>query len=203
MSSVSLRRASGSAFVGLIIVSAVMYGDLMGAFGDPDHVFAEHYASEANRRNDIIGAYLLAFAGLAFLVFSRTFGARAEDAPAAIWPHIAAAVGALFSGLLITAAAALSAVSLSIVFGEGFGDERPFNSGYAIVPQLGTVLLVVAAPLAAAAFILAVTFARPGLSAVDMVFGLACAVALVFGVLYIPLLALPVWVLVATMKWAH
>jgi hypothetical protein len=197
MSAAALTRISGLVVVGLLIAGSVLLGDLMGAFGDPDRVFEEHYAESSNRFADIAGGYVLVLAALAFLVFSEGLRAQLRDDAAQELPlSLAAATGVLFSASLIAAAAALSAVSLSITFGESFGDDRPFNSGYAMVPQVGSVLVIVAAPLAASAHICTVVIAgRTRLSLTARAVSLFCAVALLFSVLYLPLFALPVWIL--------
>jgi hypothetical protein len=90
-------------------------------------------------------------------------------------------------------------VSLSVTFGESFDDERPFSSAYAMVPQVGSMLVIIAAPLVAAFHIAATALAggrrlSPLVRAVSVV----CSFLLLFSVLYIPLLALPVWVLVVS-----
>jgi hypothetical protein len=202
MSDRVLIRLSGSAFVLLLLASGALFGELLGAFGDPDSVFEDHYASAANRRGDIAGAYVLAFTGIAFLVFSSRLQADLTSGTSeAMLSRLASASAIVFSALLIVSAAALSAVSFSISFGEAFGDDRPFNSGYALMPQLGAVLLVIVAPLVAASYIVAFSLAaREHLSSLVMAVSLFCALVLLFSVLYLPLLALPVWVLVMAFK---
>jgi hypothetical protein len=172
----------------------------MGAFGDPDRVFEEYYASASNRRGDVAGAYVLTAAGISFLVYSSAEQASIRGGNV-ITARLSTASAVVFAALLVIAAAALSAVSFSIAFGESFGDERPFSSAYAIVPQLGAVLLVAVAPLVASLHMVATVLAGRGhFSTVVTVTSLVCAIALLFSVLYIPLLALPVWVLVTAFR---
>lgn len=201
LSATSLIRLSGLAFIGLLIASTAMFGELLGAFGDPDHVFEEYYARAANRRGDVAGAYLLSLTGIAFLVFTSALQTQLLDGQAATnLRRLAGASGVIFTALLIASAAVLSTVSFSIAFGESFGDERPFNSGYAMMPQLGAVLLVVVAPLLAALHIATFTFAvRRSLPPLVKVVSGLCAFALLFSVLYLPLMALPAWVLLMSL----
>jgi hypothetical protein len=191
----------GLAFVLLLGASAVMLGELAGAFGDPDHVFADYYSKASNRWGDIAGGYLLTFAGVAFLVFAGGMEERLRQASGdSSAGRFARSSGTLFAALVIVSAAAWMTVSLSVNFGEGFGDERPFSSGYAMMPQLGAVVIMVIAPIAASAHILAVTLAfRRLVPAFVTVTGYVCAAALLLSVLYIPFVALPVWVLIVSL----
>jgi hypothetical protein len=190
-------RISGVVFVVLLLASTAMFGELMGAFGDPDHVFEEYYSHEANRRRDVAGAYLLVACSVAFLVFSNSLAAQLGRAQS-LAPMVSGSA-IVFSALLAVAACLLGAVSLSITFGESFDDQRPFNSAYAMVPQAGSMLVIVAAPLVAAFHIAVVGLAgKQRLSPPVRTVSFVCSFLLLFSVLYLPQLALPAWVLVAS-----
>ena len=70
MSDVRVLRLSAVGFLVLLIAASASFGELMGAFGDPDHVFEDYYSKSANHRQDVAGAYLLTLTGIAFLIFS-------------------------------------------------------------------------------------------------------------------------------------
>jgi hypothetical protein len=192
-----IAASSGLLFVVLLLVASVCLGELLGAFGDPDDVFEEHFSTPSARALDIVGGYLLTMAGISFAVFVATHSRR-EALGRGMADAIAYVLGLLFSALVVGAAACLMTVSLSIVYGEAFGDDRPFNAAYAIVPQIGCVLFVITAPLAAAGHILATAIASRGEAPrLLTALGIVCAFALLFSVLYLPLFALPLWVLIA------
>jgi hypothetical protein len=131
-----IAASSGLLFVVLLLVASACLGELLGAFGDPDDVIEEHFSTPSARALDIVGGYLLTLAGISFAVFAATHSRR-EALGRGIADAIAYVLGLLFSALIVGAAACLMTVSLSIVYGEAFGDDRPFNAAYAMVPQSG------------------------------------------------------------------
>jgi hypothetical protein len=184
-------------FVVLLLAGSACLGELLGAFGDNDHVFEAHFGDPTARVLDIAGGYLLTLAGISFAVFavscSRPVQVSGLDS---MLLGTAQATGLLFSALLIVAASVLMTVSLSIVIGEAYGDPRSFNPAYAMIPQAGCALAVVVAPIAAAAHIASHTAARRHSAPRALtILGAVCATALLFSILYLPLLALPLWVL--------
>jgi hypothetical protein len=80
----SARRwaaASGFAFVGLFVAAVLVSGGQLGSAGDPDRQFVSYFSDTTNRVRDIVGAYFLVAAGLAFVVFLANMHAMLPDAP--------------------------------------------------------------------------------------------------------------------------
>lgn len=194
---------SGAAFVVFFVTALVMLGDQLGSVGDPDRQFISYHADVGNRAQDIAGAYLLIGAAVAFLAFMTHIYAllrRTDDA--SILPIVALASGVALVVMLVAAAAALSAVSVSLAFADVFGEE-PHQFGpdvSRLATQLGFLSLVFGMLLASS------TVAATSLSAMkSAVFprwliwlGLVAAVVLLFSFFFLPVVALLIWVLVVS-----
>jgi hypothetical protein len=189
---------SAGAFVVLFVVSAVLLGDVLGGFGDPDEVFVEHYGDSARRAGDVAGSVFLLLLGGVFVWHvdgvRRAFGvepAQGVDAP------MLASVGFAFA--LLVAAAALATVPLGRELGNLFDERHPRLEGAETAPlaQFGYVLLFGAGGIAAAACLV---FTSLELRSTDapgwlVVTGFAASLLLLFGtVAFMPFLALPAWV---------
>ncbi len=115
----------GFAFVALFVAAMIASGGQLGSAGDPDRQFVSYFNDTGNRARDIGGAYLLAAAGLAFVVFlAQMYTTLRERAVGRLLPLTALGTGLIFVALLFAAAAALSAVSTSLAFAAIFDEER-------------------------------------------------------------------------------
>jgi hypothetical protein len=116
---------TGAIFSVLFIGGVVVFGELLGSFGDSDATFERYFASNSNRTGNLVGGALLGGAGLIFLWFLLHLVRRLlrDDGRIEILPLIALTSGLVFVALLLGAAAALVTVPFTLVFG-GFYDEE-------------------------------------------------------------------------------
>lgn len=153
-------RLAGLAFVVLFVAGVALFGELLGAAGDPDSTFDAYFSERGNRARDIAGGYLLAMSGVALIAFAHELERRLRE-PAEVGARFGLVFlfGATAGGLIMVAAAALMTVSLAISFGRAFDDTGQFATGASALPQFGYVLLCVLAVIPAAAMIVAASLA--------------------------------------------
>ena len=184
----------------------ILLGDQLGSVGDPDSQFMSHFSDSGKRAKDIVGAYLLACAALAFLLFLAGLSAflRTESDRIAAVAQVSMISGLAFVAALLVGAASLSAVSSSVAYADLFGEpSHQFGADVTrLATQLGFMLLVfgmLAAALSIAAICASAlqTSIFPGWLAW---LGIAAAAVLLFGFFFIPIFALPVWVLAVSLS---
>lgn len=196
---------SGVAFAALFVAGILTLGKLGGSFGDSDETFISYYADSGNRARDIVGAYLLAGAGLSFLWFLSHLRGRLRAAgdEAARLSGVAFVSSIVFVAMLFAAGAALVTVNASLAFGDLFDEEGRQLEGpeVSILPQLGYVLLFLYGGFAAALTVATTSLAalRIGLFPTWLAWlGFAAAVLLLFAIGFVPIFALPIWALGAS-----
>lgn len=151
---------AGLAFVVLFVAGVALFGELLGAAGDPDPTFDAYFSDRDNRARDIAGGYLLAVSGVALIVFAHEIEQRLrEPVEAGTRFGLVLLFGAIAGMLIMVAAAALMTVSLGISFGRAFDDTGQFATGASALPQFGYVLLCVLAVIPAAAMIVVASLA--------------------------------------------
>jgi hypothetical protein len=188
----------GAAFVVLFAAAFVVsLGDLVGSFADPDRVFVDRFADGGNRARDIVGSYLLALAGLAFVWFAHALSRQAETrrVPLLI-------TGSIAAGGIVIAAVAFATVPMSLWFGS-LVDDPGVQEGQAVLPQFGYVALGMGAMLPAAAFIVVVA-RTPGLVPrwLSVVSYPVSALVAVTALLFMPLFVFVAWVVaVVATQW--
>jgi MFS family permease len=161
---------------------------------------ADYYSDRGNRILMIVSAYLFVVSGLVFLHFITGIRARlVADARHAAEGTFVVAAGAVFVGLLMAGAMALAAVPASISFDSSSGTGVPTSGDVvSIIQSAGYGMILVGGMLSAAAMILAAsllimrTRLLPGWTAW---LGFAAAVVLLFAVVWVPQIALVIWVL--------
>ncbi len=158
------------------------------------------YADHGHRLTNIIGAYLLAFCGLFFLWFASGLRQRlrAAEGPGGRLADVALGGGVLCVGLFWVGAAALVAVS----GGESFGGQPLTNADIArFLPQVGFPAILIFAMFGAIALIDATSIVIMRTGVLPRWFawlGFVSAVVLLFGAVFIPMIALPIWLLAAS-----
>jgi hypothetical protein len=157
---------------------------------------ANYYNDKGNRAQIIIGSYLLVLAGVFFFWFLASLRVKllaAEGAPGRL-TSIVFGSGLVFAALLMAAAGALMTVAADVTFG---GDEFIDADSARFLPQLAYPLLLIGGMFAAIAMIDAasVLIVKTGvLPRWVGWFGFAVAVVLLFGALFLPIVALLLWV---------
>ena len=195
---------SGFVFVALFVAAVLVSGGQLGSAGDPDEQFVSYFSDTSNRVRDIAGAYVLAAAGLAFVVFlALMYATLREHSGQRALPLVALGAGLVFVALLFAAAAALSSVATSMAYAELFDEERhEFGPDVSrLATQFGFMLLVFAM-WAAAACIAAISLAAraTGIFPAWLVgLGLVAALALLFSFFFMPAAALPIWAMAASL----
>jgi hypothetical protein len=186
---------TGLAFAILFVAGGLLLGELLGSSGDSDRTFDVYFEQKSNRAADILGGYLLAASGLAFIFFTFALRARLFADAGRSAAQFVLISGATAGLLIIIAAAALMTVSFSIEFGGLFDDRDQFVTGASALPQFGYVLLCVLATLPAAALIAVTSIAaRENLPRWLAYAGFPLALVLLLGFAVGPLFALPIWV---------
>lgn len=187
---------AGIVFAAAFVAGFLIVGNAFGNFGDPDATFAEYYAGD--HEAEIIAGYLLVIAAIAFVCFVAGIAApAAADRATATTAMIAIASSAIFAALVSAAAAAAVTIPASRFFGGIFDDDGQLVSEVAALPQLAYVLL----------FMPGILFASVTLVCTSLVMragdfprwmsssGFAAAAVLLLAVFFMPVAALPLWVL--------
>jgi len=192
-----LAAWAGVAFFVLFPVGVLFSSnDLDGS--DSDAKWHDWFADSGHRTNNIIGIYALVIAAILFVVFAAGLleRLRVGDAPSMLH-RVAAGTGILFAGLTMVAAIQLGGISGNIAFGD-----NPVPKDADIMRQtLGYGTLAVAGALTALAFIVVIT---PLAQAAGLfprwlvIVSYIAAVLLLGAAVFLPLAALPIWVLIVS-----
>ncbi|HUF53585.1 MAG TPA: hypothetical protein VMR52_07410 [Dehalococcoidia bacterium] len=187
--------ASGISF----LVALALLGDLLGAFGDPDHVFVEHFADTGNRAPTLVGSVLLILGGLLFLPFATRLSGRLfdSDSPAA---NTVRSLGAVAVALVCVAASLLMTVDLSRFYADIFDEELQPIAGdnVSIAPQIGYIVLLLAAAYIFAAIVGTISVARlasAGMGDIGGWLGVIVACLSLLSPMVMPFVLLPLWVI--------
>lgn len=188
---------AGIAFA-LLFFATLMIVKLPGG-DDTNQVYADYFIEESRFTDHTIVAYMIAAAGIAFLVLLSSLRDRllARDPDENGLHTLALGSGLLFVGALFVAGAAAYAVPASIEIGE----EAQFGADIARVPWIASIALLLYGMIAASVSIASLsvlmlrTHALPKWLAV---FGFVAAFILLFGYVYMPMMILPVWTIAAS-----
>lgn len=156
------------------------------------------YTHHGHRIADLVGAYLLAACGLFLLWFVSGLcqRLRAAEGPGGRLATVALGGGIVCVGMLWAGAAALVSISGAESFG---GVPAIRNADLArFLPQVGDAAILLFAMFGAIALIDATSIVIWRTGVLPRWFawlGFACAVVLLFGVVFIPMVAFPVWLL--------
>ncbi|HET9477171.1 MAG TPA: hypothetical protein VFP63_06765 [Dehalococcoidia bacterium] len=192
---------SAASFFILFLGAAVLLGDILGSFGDPDEVFIEHYAGSSERIGDIAGSVLLAAAGGVF-VWHVELVRRAFVAGHEAGPDVPLLASVIFATTLLVAASALATVPLGREIGDLFDERRPRLEGAetSVLAHFGYVLLFGAGGVIGAICLFSTSLALRATAAPGWLIWtgfVAAALLPLSPVAFIPFLALPVWVAVS------
>ena len=169
--------------------------------GKTDAQVLAWYADHGHRLSNVIGGYLLAACGLFILWFVAGLRQhlRAAEGPGGRLSSVALGGGIALTGLLWVGAAAAISISGAKTFG---GVPGPMNADVArFVPQIGYASILVFGMFAAIAMIDATSVAALRTGILPRWFawlGFVCTVVLLFAVVFLPMIALPIWLLCAS-----
>jgi hypothetical protein len=184
---------------GIVFVVLFVAGTSLNNLPSTDEhttTIANYYNDKSNRAQIIIGSYLLVLAGVFFFWFLASLRVKllaAEGAPGRL-TSIVFGGGLVFVALLMAAAGSLMTVAADITFG---GDQFLDADSARFLPQLAYPLLLIGGMFAAIAMIDAasVLIVRTGvLPRWIGWFGFVAAIVLLFAALFLPVVALLLWV---------
>lgn len=195
----STRTASVAGISFVVVYIAAWLVSRSPDSNDPSATIARYYLDKDNRVMEIVSAYLFVVAGLFFLCFMAGLRGRLRSAEGgdATATSIAFGSAIVFAGLLVAGAMSLAAVPAGMSFGgtnpPSGGDVINFlqSAGYGMILVGG--MLFAAVTIAATSIVSLRTSVFPRWTAW---LGFLCAVALLFAVVWLPQIALLIWVLV-------
>jgi len=178
--------------VGLIFISNSPNSD------DTDAQVLAWYADHGHRGGIIVGAFLFAFCGLFFLWFASglTQRLRAAEGPGGRLANVGLGGAILFVGMLWVGGAALAAIPAA----QSFGDSPPLKVADIgrFLPSVGFGSILLFSAFGAIALIDATSIVTLRTGILPRWFawlGFVATIALLFGVVFIPMIALPIWLL--------
>lgn len=201
MDSRLLDRVGGIAGIlfAVLIVAGVMVSNTPDSSAQPAK-WVQYYSSSGHRAQVIVCGYLWVLAGVAVIVLvavaRKRFGNRSGASQ--VFATTAGIAAIIFSGILIVAGVAIASVAGNVAFG---GANVPANGD--LINELtgfGFALLVLGGGLTAAVALgsVSMVIVRDGGPRWLGVLGFVAAALCLVGVLFFPMIALPVWVLVAS-----
>lgn len=199
------RRDLWTPVAGVLAAATFVVGMLFVVDGpdssDSDAKVLAWYADHGHRLQNVIGAYLLGFCGLFLIWFAAGLRQRlrAVEGPGGRLSNVALAGGTLCAGMLWIGAGAAAAISGAKTFG---GVPGPQNADIArFLPQVGYPAILIFAMFGAIAMIDAssVLAMRTGILPRWLaLLGFVCAIVLLFAVVFLPVVAFPIWLLAAS-----
>jgi hypothetical protein len=189
---------AGVIFVILLIIGVVLIGDHPDPDA-PDSEITDYLGDGGAHTRNIMGYYLWAIAGVSLLWFLSHLRGILRDAEGGrgTLANLGFAAGIVFIACLAVGGAPIAAVAAAIEFRDV--DPAGIDPGFIrILPQMGYGIILLGGGFGA--FVLVLTSSIVGLQ--TGVFpqwlnwlGIAVAIILLFAVIFLPMIALLVWVL--------
>ena len=198
------RRDSWTPIAGIAAALTFIVG-IASAANSPDSDASDAkvlawYAKHSHRVGVIVGVFVLMFFGLFLLWFASGLRERlrAAEGPDGRLANVAFGGAILCTALVWAGGFALAAVPAGISFG---GEPAVSNADIArFLPQMGFGAILVGGMFGAIALIGATSIVtvRTGVLPRWLAYlGFVCAVALLFGTVFLPMIALPIWLIAA------
>lgn len=190
---------SGIAFAVLMVIGVLMLTITWDASTDSDAQILSWYADSGNRIRQLIGAVVVAAAGLAFVWFVSELRERLVSKTTRRPTSIMTMSGAVFISALFVGSAAMAAVSADVEIAE---NPTPQNIDVVRIAEsfgYGSILLF--GSIAAALCVFATSRAGQITGWFPLWlsrFGYGCAALLLFGIFFFPMVLLPIWALVVS-----
>ena len=196
-----MRSSRTGSFAGIAFVVVYVVAWLVSRApdsDDPSTTIAAYYTDKGNRVLELVSAYLFVAAAILFLILMAGLCGRLRSVEGGDTTTTSTAYAAaiVFAGLLVAGAMSLAAVPAGMSLGgirapEG-GDVINFmqSAGYGMILVGG--MLFAATSIVATSIVSIRTSALPGWSAW---LGLVCACVLLFSVVWLPQIALLIWVI--------
>jgi len=159
------------------------------------------YADHGHRIGIIIGAFILAFCGLFLLWFASGLRQRLRlaEGPEGRLANVALGGGVLLVALLWVGAAALAAIPAQQSFGGGPALSDADLGRFLPSVGFGSILLFGMFGAIALIDATSIVIMRTGVLPRWLGWlGFVCGVVLLFGVVFLPVIALPIWLIAAS-----
>ena len=153
-----------------------------------------------NKVAAVIAAYVLVVAALAFLPLAWAMTRKVEASLSAMALQVARWTAVLFAATLMIGGILFAALAGAVEFG---GEDAPPVEFIRYIPQIGYGIILIAGALTVAVFLVIVSRAGQTGGALAQWFcilGYVAAVAMLVGVLFIPMLLLPIWAIAAAFQ---
>ncbi|MEX0781912.1 MAG: hypothetical protein WD557_04625 [Dehalococcoidia bacterium] len=170
------------------------------AAGDTNNEEAARWLNDSGHRAQmLIGAYLMCAGGIAFLVFSAALVRRLRSGGApGLTVDTAQAAGVAFAALTLVAAIGMASGAYAVASNV---EPKPVDPGAVRISSVGFAIWAIPSAFAAAAFVSSVSVGALASGCLPRwlgLIGLLVALLMLFGILFLPSLAVLVWaVLVA------
>lgn len=188
---------AGVLFAVLLIAGIAMTGDMPSTnAADSEHV--EWWSESGNQTRMIVAGYLITLAGLALVAFLVAMRSSLAQPGSELLARFSFATGIVFVAMLLAATISIGQVAGAVKFGDA---PVPSADFLRMFPQFGYGLMLLAGGLSASASIAAASWAILRTGAFKRWLGwlgIVCAVILLLGVFFLPMIALPVWVVAAS-----
>lgn len=191
---------SGIAFAVLFVAAWFTQGIGLPESDAPVSEWADWITKDSTGATAIVSVYLFVLASLVFGVFAHGLSTRVRaarpDRPSAVSGTLA--LGTAIGVLIATAGVAMNAGPAQFAMDSAL--EPPTDiASIVMISSIGYGLGLVAAMLAMAVLIALVSFElRSGSATWFVVLSWVCAVALLCAVIFLPMIALPIWVVSAS-----
>jgi len=192
---------SGILFVVLFIIGFVLAVGPETGTDQSDQEILDWYAKSSHQTLAFAGAYLLALAGVAMLLFVnrlRAVVSEAEGARPVFAPFILGS-GVVFVVSVAVAGAAFAAVAAGVKFGN---EPLPANADLMrFLPQLGYVLILILGMFPLIFAMLTTAYASMRHKIFASWFNwltIVCGILLLFAAAFFPMIALGVWLIAAS-----
>jgi DNA-binding CsgD family transcriptional regulator len=189
----------GIVFVVLMLVGASFVTDVPEADASASEITA-YLADSDNHVRNIIGAYMWVVGALAFLWFLARLRAdlrRAEGGPGTV-SSLAFGAGVVFAALWVASAAALAAVAYALEL-----QDAPVRDAdlVRVLPQMASLFLLLGGGFGGLLLVLATSIVSLQTGVLPRWFawlGIVVAIVLPFDLIYLNIIPLVVWVLIAS-----
>jgi len=189
----------GIIFVVLMLLGVFLLGDHPDPDA-PDQEINDYLSDGGNHTRNIIGAYVWVLAGVGFLWFLTQLRSvlRSAEGGAGTLSNLGFGAGIIFTALLMASAAAISAVAGAVEFRDAPDIDPDFVR---ILPQLGYGMFLFGGGFTAIVLVLTTSIVtlQTGVFPPWLAWlGFVAAFALLFAIIFLPMLALLIWVLVVS-----
>jgi len=189
----------GIIFVVLMVIGTGLLGDHPDPDA-PDQEIADYLGDSGNHTRNIIGAYVWVLAGVGLLWFLTHLRGvlRSAEGGAGTLSNLGFGAGLIFTALLMASSATIAAVAGAVEFRDAPEIDPDFVR---VLPQMGYSMLLLGGGFTAIVLVLttSVISLQTGVFPQWLAWlGVLAAIVLLFAIIFLPMVALLIWVLAAS-----